>query len=295
MEIRVAINAADVRAEGDRVTAAFKQWVDAGEWMVARGGQVQGQGQARSPQWSVGTCCCCLGSQGRAAVVLPLHGEWHPASKQPTFSPCFPPPLQAAAGPATGHWRPTTTRGGGCGCRRRAARRAGYCCAPRCTTQVGGEGQRCACMQHALLCAAAGRAGGRQTWRGTLRHPTAAIHCTAELPNKTAPACFLPACFLPACLPADIVLNVESEHQGGMRVMLQHLLEFFKAYPGAQLPCVCCTSPCCMCALRFCPSRRWAGLLSLPHPAPLAACTPAAADFETCTAMVEDYVYAAAS
>ncbi|KAI7839500.1 hypothetical protein COHA_006767 [Chlorella ohadii] len=30
MEIRVAIQASDVRAEGERVTAAFKQWVDAG-------------------------------------------------------------------------------------------------------------------------------------------------------------------------------------------------------------------------------------------------------------------------
>lgn len=31
MEIRVAIQASDVRAEGERVTAAFKQWVDAGQ------------------------------------------------------------------------------------------------------------------------------------------------------------------------------------------------------------------------------------------------------------------------
>lgn len=30
MEIRVAIQASDVRSEGDLVTAAFKQWVDAG-------------------------------------------------------------------------------------------------------------------------------------------------------------------------------------------------------------------------------------------------------------------------
>ena len=33
---------------------------------------------------------------------------------------------------------------------------------------------------------------------------------------------------------ADIVLNVESEHVGGMRAILHHLLEFFKAHPGAQ-------------------------------------------------------------
>lgn len=33
MEIRVAIQASDVRAEGERVTAAFKQWVDAGQRM----------------------------------------------------------------------------------------------------------------------------------------------------------------------------------------------------------------------------------------------------------------------
>jgi hypothetical protein len=31
MEIRVAIQAADVQAEGERVTAAFKDWVDAGK------------------------------------------------------------------------------------------------------------------------------------------------------------------------------------------------------------------------------------------------------------------------
>jgi hypothetical protein len=37
MEIRVAIKAADVRAEGDRVTAAFKQWVDAGGWVKGGG------------------------------------------------------------------------------------------------------------------------------------------------------------------------------------------------------------------------------------------------------------------
>lgn len=42
---------------------------------------------------------------------------------------------------------------------------------------------------------------------------------------------------LPLPLPtpyrsADIVLNVESEQAGGMRVILQHLLEFFKAHPG---------------------------------------------------------------
>jgi hypothetical protein len=30
---------------------------------------------------------------------------------------------------------------------------------------------------------------------------------------------------------ADIVINVESEVQGGMRDILQHLLEFFKAHP----------------------------------------------------------------
>ena len=34
------------------------------------------------------------------------------------------------------------------------------------------------------------------------------------------------------CRSADIVLNVESEQAGGMRTILQHLLEFFKAHPG---------------------------------------------------------------
>lgn len=36
------------------------------------------------------------------------------------------------------------------------------------------------------------------------------------------------------CRPptADIVLNVESEHEGGMRAILQHLLEFFREHPG---------------------------------------------------------------
>jgi hypothetical protein len=32
--------------------------------------------------------------------------------------------------------------------------------------------------------------------------------------------------------PADIVLNVESEHKGGMRTILKHILEFFKEHPG---------------------------------------------------------------
>ena len=52
-----------------------------------------------------------------------------------------------------------------------------------------------------------------------------------------------------------------------------------------------------MCPLHFVLHlrRRWSGLLSLRHLAPLAACARAAADFETCTAKVEDYVYAAAS
>jgi hypothetical protein len=37
MEIRVRVKADDVRAESDRVTAAFKDWVDAGEhtWEAA--------------------------------------------------------------------------------------------------------------------------------------------------------------------------------------------------------------------------------------------------------------------
>jgi hypothetical protein len=35
MEIRVAIKASDARAEGDKVTAAFKEWVDAGAWCGA--------------------------------------------------------------------------------------------------------------------------------------------------------------------------------------------------------------------------------------------------------------------
>ena len=39
MEIRVAVRASDVRTEADRVTAAFKGWVDAGV-----GGWVQGGG-----------------------------------------------------------------------------------------------------------------------------------------------------------------------------------------------------------------------------------------------------------
>jgi len=30
---------------------------------------------------------------------------------------------------------------------------------------------------------------------------------------------------------ADIVINVESEQKGGMRSILLHLLEFFKAHP----------------------------------------------------------------
>ena len=30
------------------------------------------------------------------------------------------------------------------------------------------------------------------------------------------------------------MLNVESEHEGGMRAILQHLLEFFKAHPGGR-------------------------------------------------------------
>lgn len=38
MEIRVAIKASDVRGEGDRVTAAFKQWVDAGAAAAGLGG-----------------------------------------------------------------------------------------------------------------------------------------------------------------------------------------------------------------------------------------------------------------
>lgn len=34
-----------------------------------------------------------------------------------------------------------------------------------------------------------------------------------------------------ALIAADVVINVESERQGGMRAILQHLLEFFKAHP----------------------------------------------------------------
>ena len=39
----------------------------------------------------------------------------------------------------------------------------------------------------------------------------------------------------PPAAAADIVLNVESEHQGGMRVILQHMLEFFKEHPEFQV------------------------------------------------------------
>lgn len=35
----------------------------------------------------------------------------------------------------------------------------------------------------------------------------------------------------PSLHDPDIVLNVESEHEGGMRAILQHLLEFFKQHP----------------------------------------------------------------
>ena len=50
----------------------------------------------------------------------------------------------------------------------------------------------------------------------------------------------------PSLHDPDVVINVESEHKGGMRVILQHLLEFFKANP----------------------------------------------DFDVCTGLVEDYIYA---
>ena len=46
MEIRVAVRASDVRTEADRVTAAFKGWVDAGVggWVWGGGGGGGGGG-----------------------------------------------------------------------------------------------------------------------------------------------------------------------------------------------------------------------------------------------------------
>jgi hypothetical protein len=47
----------------------------------------------------------------------------------------------------------------------------------------------------------------------------------------------------PASPVSDVVLNVESEVQGGMRAILQHLLEFFKAHPGQGAGrAACCAS-----------------------------------------------------
>lgn len=84
---------------------------------------------------------------------------------------------------------------------------------------------------------------------GRLSSLLAAVRCAAHqglppgclpLSSRTGPhhSTPVPRCppLVPApCLRADIVLNVESEQAGGMKAMLQHLLEFFKEHPGAWL------------------------------------------------------------
>ena len=115
------------------------------------------------------------------------------------------------------------------------------------------------------------------------------------------------------------MLNVESEHEGGMRAILAHLLEFFKAHPGAQgsgaqlLPLAAHVQAgrggrgmlrcrragwregrvqrCLHSSLTATP------LLALapPPPPPLpVSLPPPPPEFDVCTGKVEDYVFAPA-
>ena len=136
MEIRVALQAADVRAEGERVTAAFKSWVLAGE---RQGGW---QGVVRMRASSVCAVSRVMSSE-RARTLCA--GE--------IADTCWARGAQAPAARPTGRWSLRTMRGGGSRCWRRAARRAGCYCGRRCTTQVrppacwlagrGGRGRAC--------------------------------------------------------------------------------------------------------------------------------------------------------
>lgn len=94
MEIRVALKAADVRAEGERVTAAFKEWVDAGA--RHNGGSGGGLGWVQlAAMWGracgMGAGACWSGGGGCGAWPGPA--ALRPSAREnERWLPCLPPP-----------------------------------------------------------------------------------------------------------------------------------------------------------------------------------------------------------
>lgn len=100
MEIRVALKATDVRAEGERVTAAFKQWVDAGE-----GGRWPAGGAAGAGRWAALARSSAVVVQvvQSAGAVSPTGARSRArAGTRPTRTPAA--ALPAGCGGA-GHWQ----------------------------------------------------------------------------------------------------------------------------------------------------------------------------------------------
>lgn len=167
---------------------------------------------------------------------------------------------------------------------RRAAKRAGSCCGPRCTTRVG-------CRVGGAL----GWAGGQREHRAKHWLARRGACVAALLPRPPPPPLERVTSCRPLLPPADIVLNVESEHAGGMRAILEHLLEFFREHPGGRAGCG-----------DKLPSR-WSGhahnggahvwppnppatISRLPPPPSPPSSSPPA-EFDVCTGKVEHYVY----